>query len=303
MIITQKISFVEILKLTWKSRLQFLLLCTITYLGQRYVFDGVFEISGILTTVLGTTLAFFIGFKNNQAYDRWWEARKVWGALVNDSRSWARSIINYCSANSESDEILDGIKKKLIHRHIAFLYALKSKLRGSNDKDFHKYLSQDEIESVEKQTNIHNAILTNQSKDLEHISKQGFIDGFRFIELNKLIVKFSDEMGMSERISNTVFPPTYHYFTRIFIWLFAITVTLLSAATNGAWSILIGWIVAVIFFDTHMIGMYILNPFEPTKSSISLDQITRTIEINLLEMMDESDIPEPVKPIDEKYVM
>jgi len=303
MIITQKISFIEILKLTWKARIQFLLLCTLTFLGHIYIFDGAIEISGILTTVLGTTLAFFIGFKNNQAYDRWWEARKVWGALVNDSRSWARSIINYCSTDSENSENLEVTKKKLIHRHIAFLYALKSKLRGSSDKDFHKYLSQDEIDSVEKQSNIHNAILMNQSTDLEFISKQGYIDGFRFIELNKLIVKFSDQMGMSERISNTVFPPTYHYFTRIFIWLFAITVTLLSAEANGAWSILIGWIVAVIFFDTHMIGMYILNPFEPTKSSVSLDQITRTIEINLLEMMNESDIPEPVKPIDEKYVM
>ena len=303
MIITQRVGFIEILKLTWKERLKFLLLCTITFLGHRYVLRDAIEISGILTTVLGTTLAFFIGFRNNQAYDRWWEARKIWGALVNDSRSWARSIINYCSTDSENDEILEETKKKLIHRHIAFLYALKAKLRGSSDKDFHKYLSKDEIAQVEKQSNIHNAILTNQSKDLEHISKQGFIDGFRFIELNKLIVKFSDEMGMSERISNTVFPPTYHYFTRIFIWLFAITVTLLSAETNGAWSILIGWIVAVIFFDTHMIGMYILNPFEPTKSSISLDQITRTIEINLLEMLNESDIPEPIKPIDEKYVM
>lgn len=302
MIITQKISFIEILKITWKSRLQFLLLCTITFLGHRYLLRDAIEISGILTTVLGTTLAFFIGFKNNQAYDRWWEARKIWGALVNDSRSWARSIISYSSSDSEN-ETLNTIKKKLIHRHIAFLYALKSKLRGSSDKEYHKYLSKDEIAQVEKQSNIHNAILTNQSKDLEHISKQGFIDGFRFIELNKLIVKFSDEMGMSERISNTVFPPTYHYFTRIFIWLFAITVTLLSAEANGAWSILIGWIVAVIFFDTHMIGMYILNPFEPTKSSISLDQITRTIEINLLEMMNESDIPEPIKPIEEKYVM
>lgn len=303
MIITQKISFFEILKLTWKARLQLLLLCTITFLSQRYVFDYALDISGILTTVLGTTLAFFIGFKNNQAYDRWWEARKIWGALVNDSRSWARSIISYCSSKSENDETLETIKKKLIHRHIAFLYALKSKLRGSSDKEYHKYLSKDEISKVEKQSNIHNAILMNQSKDLEHLSKQGYIDGYRFIELNKLIVKFSDEMGMSERISNTVFPPAYHYFTKMFIWLLAVTVTLLSASTNGAWSILIGWIVAIIFLDTHMIGMYILNPFQPTKSSISLNQITRTIEINLLEMLDESDIPEPVKPINGKYVM
>jgi len=78
----------------------------------------------MVPSVLGTALAFFIGFTNNQSYDRWWEARKIWGALVNDSRTWSRQILNYTSiTNDISEKELNSIRTKVIHRHIAFLYA------------------------------------------------------------------------------------------------------------------------------------------------------------------------------------
>lgn len=153
-------------------------------------------------------------------------------AIVNDSRSWARQLICYSSvADSEAEEELNGIKKRAIIRHIAFLYALKDNLRGENKKDYRKYLSQKESEAVELESNIHNAILTEQSKDLEYLYKKGWVDGFRFIELA------------------------------------------------------------------------ILNPFEPIPSGIPLDQITRTIEINLLEALGESDIPEPIRSVRKEYIM
>ncbi len=113
------------------------------------------------------------------------------GALVNDSRSWARQLVHYSSvANAEVEEELNGIKKRTIYRHIAFLYALKTNLRGDQKKDYRKYLSQEESDAVERESNIHNAILSNQSKDLEYLVKKNWIDGFKFIELNRMIVKF-----------------------------------------------------------------------------------------------------------------
>ncbi|MEA3232325.1 MAG: bestrophin family ion channel [Thermodesulfobacteriota bacterium] len=204
----------------------------LAYLLNEYILKSYFEFPSIIPAILGPALAFFIGFNNNQAYDRWWEARKIWGAIVNDSRSWARQLICYSSvADSEAEEELNGIKKRAIIRHIAFLYALKDNLRGENKKDYRKYLSQKESEAVELESNIHNAILTEQSKDLEYLYKKGWVDGFRFIELA------------------------------------------------------------------------ILNPFEPIPSGIPLDQITRTIEINLLEALGESDIPEPIRSVRKEYIM
>ena len=273
-------------------------------LAHEYVLKSYFEFPSIIPAILGPALAFFIGFNNNQAYGRWWEARKIWGAIVNDSRSWARQLICYSSvADSEAAEELNGIKKRAIIRHIAFLYALKDNLRGENKKDYRKYLSQKESEAVELESNIHNAILTEQSKDLEYLYKKGWVDGFRFIELNKMIINFCDEMGKSERIKNTVFPTTYIYYTRVFIWFLIVSITFTFTDLIGAWSVLSGIFVGYIFLVVHTIGLAILNPFEPIPSGIPLDQITRTIEINLLEALGESDIPEPIRSVRKEYIM
>jgi len=302
MIITRHLRFKQILRLTWKTDLFLIFSCGLTYLIDIYLIPD-FVLPAMFPTLLGTALAFFIGFKNNQAYDRWWEARKIWGELVNDSRSWARGILYYCSAGEEDQSMLIKVQTRMVHRHLAFLYALKANLRSAEDKTYRKYLSQEENEQVTTHTNLHNAILINQSRDLEWLSQQGIIGGFRFMELNKLIVRFCDEMGKSERIKNTVFPTTYYYFTNLFIWLFVIIVTLVSGQTIGPWSVLFGWLMGFVFHTTHLIGVSILDPFENVPTGIPLNQITRTIEINLLQMLGEPDIPQPVQPVNEAYVM
>lgn len=304
MITTPNIRLSRILKITWKTDLLVLVSCVAAYFANVYFISKFFTLPAVIATVVGTALAFFIGFNNNQAYARWWEARIVWGAIVNNSRSWARSILSYCySEDSSEEKEVTKVKKRMIYRHLAFLYALKAALRGERSSDYKKYLSENEIRQIEKQTNKHNAILNLQSDDLEAIYKKGWVDSFKFMQLDELIITFCDDMGRSERIKNTVFPTTYHYFTRLFIWFFGIIITIVASETTGVWSVLLGGIVSFIFHTTHIIGTLLVNPFEPIAAGIPLDQITRTIEINLLEMLEESNIPEPVKPINGEYVM
>lgn len=305
MIITHNIQLRRLLKLTWKTDLFLVLSCTLAYIVEEYLLSDYIELPTMIPTLLGTALAFFIGFNNNQAYDRWWEARKIWGELVNDSRSWARGILHYCSVNDSADQLsLSQMQKLMIRRHLAFLYALKANLRKETDNTtYQKYLLEEEIQLVEKHSNIHNAILEQQTKDLENLAQGGMLDGFRFMEMNKLIVRLCDSMGKSERIKNTVFPTTYHYFTRLFIWIFVVLITFVCTQLVGAWSILLGWLIGFVFHSTHLIGLSLLNPFDPIPSGIPLNQITRTIEINLLQMMGDKEIPQPVQPIHNEYVM
>jgi len=304
MIISKQIRITRIIIGTWKNLLILIIICNLAYFFDIYVLRNFIQIPTIIPAILGPALAFFIGFNNNQAYDRWWEARKIWGALVNDSRTWARQIIYNTSANDlEGKNELIQIRRRTIYRHIAFLYALKENLRGENKKAYKKFLIPYEFKHVELETNIHNAILNEQSKDLDYMNKKGWIDGFRFMEMNKMIINFCDEMGMSERIKNTVFPSTYIFYTRLFIWFLIISITFVSTELVGAWAILIGIFVGYVFLVTHIVGLAILNPFEPTPSGISLDQITRTIEINLLEMLGEKEIPEPMKSVNNEYIM
>lgn len=296
MLLVQNIRLSRILRNTWHVDLIMIASCTVAYLVREYLIAHHFEIPSIIPTVLGTAIAFFIGFNNNQAYDRWWEARKVWGALVNDSRSFTRALINYVDDDSAT-------VKKMIYRHIAFLYALKASLRGTVDGINIKYLTEEDLKEIEKHSNKHNALLNIQSRDLQMLSKSNAVDGFRFIEINEMLTRFSDSMGMSERIKNTIFPTTYSYLTKVFIWLFVVSFTLVISQSAGIASIFLGWMIGFVFVSTQVNGMSLINPFENNSAGIPLNQITRTIEINLLQMLEEDEIPEPVKPINEEYVL
>lgn len=299
MLLVNNIRLSRIIINTWYVDIIMIASCMGAYFIREYLIAYHFSIPTIIPTVLGTAIAFFIGFNNNQAYDRWWEARKVWGGLVNDSRSFARSLLSYVPQSDENNVLV----QRMVHRHIAFLYALKAKLRGTVDLIYVKYLDEEERTQVEKQANIHNAILHKQSEDLEKLYSSGKIDGFKFMQINELLVKFSDQMGMSERIKNTVFPTTYSYLTKVFIWLFVVTFTLVISQEMGVWSIFMGWMIGFVFVSTQINGMNLVDPFENNVAGIPLNQITRTIEINLLEMMGEEDTPPPILPINDEYVL
>ena len=303
MLIVTNIRLSRILRNTWQIDIIMILSCTAAYLVREFLIKHHFELPSIIPTVLGTAIAFFVGFNNNQAYDRWWEARKIWGALVNDSRSWARCVTTYITPEGAGNSEFTALKNSMVRRHIAFLYALKANLRGAVDETYHQYLSDEDVIELKAHTNVPNAILTLQSRDLQNLSKKDMIDGFRFMEMNQLLIKFSDEMGMSERIKNTIFPTTYNYFTKVFIWLFVVSLTLVISQHAGLWSIFLGWLVGFVYVSTQINGMSLVNPFENNSSAIPLNQITRTIEINLLEMIGADKIPKPVKPINGEYIL
>lgn len=296
MLLVQNIRLTRILRNTWQVDLIMIASCTGAYLVREYLIAHHFEIPVIIPSLLGTAIAFFIGFNNNQAYDRWWEGRKIWGALVNDSRSFARSLLSYPDGSDE-------ISRRMIFRHIAFLYALKASLRGATDEGVSKYLKDEDVTEINGHKNMHNALLTIQARDLQLLSKNNQIDGFRFMDLNQMLIRFTDSMGMSERIKNTVFPTTYTYLTKVFIWLFVVSFTLVISQSAGIYSIFLGWLIGFVFVSTQINGMSLVDPFDNNSSGVPLNQITRTIEINLLQMLNETEIPEPIKAINDEYIL
>jgi putative membrane protein len=110
-------------------------------------------------------------------------------------------------------------------------------------------------------------------------------------------------MGKCERISNTVFPPSYLFFTRVFIWFYVILNTLMLAESIGYWFVVFGWAVGFIFHVTHLNGVSIMNPFEKQPMALPLDSICRTIERNLLEMLGHQPLPAALKPLDGQYIL
>jgi len=304
MIITNKVWIRSVVRGTRLSIIPVVILSVASYILDKYLIGDTYMFPAIIPTVLGTALAFFLGFNNDQAYDRWWEARKIWGTLVNSSRTWCRQILSFVRPlDKESNSEIDEIKKQFIYRHLAFLNMLKANLRETTNDAQKGFLSEEEFHRISTSSNMHNSILDIQLEKLNKIYRNGNIDGFQFLELNKMITSFCEEMGKSERIKHTVFPTTYQRYAIMFIWFFVIAITLATENMAGPWSMLYGVIIGEVFLITHSIGMSLLNPFDNIISGISLDQITRTIEINLLETLGETDIPLPIESVGGNYIM
>ncbi len=291
---------------TWKIQLTVLAVCSLGTLVYIHLLNDLIPISKNLLTVLGTAEAFFIGFINAQAYDRWWEARKIWGSIVNDSRSLGRMVISYFTlenAPQGSKEEMEDMRQGMIHRHISWLYATKERLRDITEQKHRKYLSAEENRFADTFQHIPNGISILQGKALDEAEQKGYVDAFRMLQINDMLNRFSDSIGKAERIKTTVFPTFYLTLNKISIWTFIIIMPITMAEDLGYWAILYSFIIGIIYELTLQAGITLMNPFENQPADTPMSSITRNIEINLLEMLGEKDLPNPVKPVRGEYLM
>ena len=289
-------------------------------------------------SVIGTAVAFYIGFKNNSAYDRLWEARKIWGGIVNSSRSWGINIKGFISDVFSEDaelHVLKGWKKKMIFRHIAWLYTLRNQLLiptqwehvnigkhvsklnkkrmkrwgvglhqdgGFTQEELKKYLNDEEYNRLIQFQNTATQIIDQQSQDLLTLRKKDLIDDFRHMELQQILNDFYDHQGKCERIKKFPLPRQYgsmsFVFVGIFIFLlpFGMVSEFAKLGAFGVWlsvpfTVLIGWV----YLMMELVGDYSENPFEGLGNDIPMLSLCRTIEIDLLEMLEEDEIPAAIE--------
>ncbi len=275
--------------------------------------------------VIGTAVAFYLGFKNNSSYDRTWEARKIWGGIVNSSRSFGAAVISFVQGPNAEE-----IQKELIYRHLAWLTSLRHQLRLSQEwehtedrvkglyspvicEDYHNKLdaelavliSEEEINELEEKANTATQILALQSKRLQALKDKGYFEDFRHMEFHALLRSFYDEQGKSERIKNFPFPRQYAstavWMTMVFSALLPFAMLDIISQENLVLfciSPLISGLLIWIFFLMEKIGDYSENPFEGTYNDVPISAISRGIEIDLREMLNETDVPSPFKSRD-----
>lgn len=288
-------------------------------------------------TVVGTAVSFYIGFKNSQAYDRLWEARKIWGAITNTSRMWGSNLRGFIAPQltdkSVSDEQINSIVKKMIYRHIAYLYTLRKQLlvpapwehvslnsrvaivnrhrmqkfgAGIFEHDHHqvleKHMKKNERQKLPEVANMATHIIDIQSQHLKQLRKENLIDDFRHIELQKLLNDFYTSQGQVERIKKFPLPRQYGNASRIFISIFifllpfGLIAEFQKCGPIGIWLFIpVVSIIAWIFLMMELVGDYSENPFEGLGNDVPMLSICRNIEIDLKQMIQDSDIPEPIK--------
>lgn len=333
-------SFVEVMFWTRRDLFTLLLLSsvpTFCYVVLDWKWLGM---PWLPIALLGTAVAFAVGFKNNASYDRTWEARKAWGAIVNASRAWGLMVNDYVSnrhaGTKLSDQELHRIKLQLIHRHFAWLTALRYQLREprvweaiykkhnqeykekwfSVEEHNHKmehalapYLSESELAEVMSKTNKAAHLLSRQSAQLKELLEKGLIEDFRHMEMEKILVEFLNQQGASERIKNFPYPRQYAtvnlYFIRFFVTLVPLGMLQEFDKQFGStydgnlvWlSIPFSVLSMWVFTTLEKIGEATENPFEGSANDVPITAISRSIEIDLREMFNDPKRPEPLKPV------
>lgn len=203
--------------------------------------------------LIGTAVAFIIGFKNNASYGRLWEARKIWGGIVNSSRSFTIMlndfITNEHAKEPLSDEDFFKIKKEMVMRHVAWMTSLRHALRAPKpweissinksdreymnaidiyerkytlEQELEGYLSPEEINYVLSKSNKQTACINLQSKHLKQLKLNGFIEDFRHMEMEKMLFEFYTLQGKAERIKNFPYPRQFATLNYLFVWVFII---------------------------------------------------------------------------------
>lgn len=293
-----------------------------TYFVGLSVLVYVLHKSGILTkdldvpfqavATLSTALAIYLGFKNNSAYDRWWEARKIWGLLVNDSRAFAREVLTLPFAERQERDALQVWKRTMVYRHMAFVHGLRVFIRRPNGlneqrgrelinrensyQDLTEFLSSEEFTTTESKRNPPNHLLLRQSEELEQAYERGWLTDFRYVELQRLLTEFNHHQGKAERIKNTPLPRPYSFYSRIFVYIHGTLVPFAFVEELGWANVPLSILINFVFMSLDQIGERTEDPFENRPGDVPLTTIAVTIEENLKEMLGEVNLPEKPKP-------
>jgi len=270
---------------------------SISILDHYLPLDGI-HVPINLITVPGTVIALLLGFRTNSAYDRWWEARIIWGAIVNDSRTWVRQLMTFVPSNDEKSSNVHIIKEMGL-RQAAWNYALMRNLRKQDPlTDLAELVSTEEITQLKGKQNIPNALLYNQAEQLKKVHENKLIDSYQLVQLDSTLSRLTDAMGKCERIKNTVFPSSYSLLVDLLIYLWIVFLPFGLVDMIGYILIPTTVSLAFSFLVIDRIAIYMQDPFENSPSDTPMTALSRTIEINIRQELKLTDVPKPLSPVD-----
>lgn len=283
-----------------------------------------------VVALLGTATAFIIGFRNSQTYNRTWEARQIWGSILNLSRAWGVMTRDFIK-NKE-------VTQRLVYRHLAWVTALRYSMREvrawetmdkahnvefqkkvysvpeyetSIEEELGRYIDNAELNYLLTVQNKSAQLLSLQSREVTNLCDTNQLDNYRFLEIQGMIKELYDAQGKTERIKNFPYPRQFATVSKFLAELFTFLLPFcmltefdnLNENVSGSmkgymiwlvvpFSVLISWV----FTTLDQVGESTENPFEGSAHDVPISQISRIIEIGLREMLGEIDLPQPLQP-------
>ena len=259
-----------------------------------------------ISAILGSALAIFIAFRNNSAYGRWWEARTLWGGIVNSSRILARLVITFTDSHAHQpnyDKVRsEAFKKEMVYRIIAWVHALRMHLRKQDQKqDLIPFLSEDEFLLLQHVQNVPNSIHMLTGRKIYEAMANGTLGGFDSFQMEGQLASLANLQSGCERIKNTPLLRQYDYFTRVFLFTF---ILLLPFSLIGDFAKLnfdflvipVSLIISFVFAIIGKVGEVNENPFENRITDVPLTALCNAVERDLKEMLGETELPRETIP-------
>ncbi|AIZ65288.1 hypothetical protein PK28_15255 [Hymenobacter sp. DG25B] len=265
---------------------------------------------------LGIAVSFYLGFKNNGSYERFWEGRKLWGGVVNTSRTWAVQVLEFITSRVDAPDVeapaasaqeLSERHRRLVYRHIAWCNALRIQLRRQPEQwdiAVAPFLEAAEGERMRQYGNPATHLVRQQAADLRLLREErGLLNDFQHVSMMRSLEELYNLQGGCERIKNTPFPRQYAFFSYVFVWLFAGLLPLgligefAQMGPDHIWltvpfSVLVSWV----FNTIEIVGHTSENPFDNQVNDVPMTALCRSIEIDLREMLGETNLPPRIEP-------
>ncbi|OMP77943.1 MULTISPECIES: bestrophin family protein [unclassified Chitinophaga] len=289
-------------KIKYEIALVVLYTLVIVLLHDRFNLKETINIPLSVPMIMGTVISLLLAFRSNQAYDRWWEARTVWGAIVNDSRSFTREVLTFIHSN-EFPEEAERLRERMIRRQMAWCYSLGQQLRGlSATEGLERLIPKREVAYVARFANVPMALLELHAKDLQIALQRDWINAYQQVQIDSTLNKFSDSMGKCERIKNTVFPSTYSLYIHFALNFFIMLLPFGVIEFFGYAAVPLVGAIASSFLLIEKMAIHLQDPFDNKPTDTPMTAIARTIERDLRQMLNDNHVPE-TPPVYSYYVM
>lgn len=241
--------------------------------------------------ILGTVISLLLAFRSNQAYDRWWEARNIWGAIVNDGRTFGRQIRTFVASTDDEDGTRQ-FHERVLRRQMAWNYCLSQRLRGEQPTaGLEQFISKRELSTIARYSNAPAALLELHARDIIYAMEQGWINQYQQVEIDRTLSRLCDAMGKCERIKNTVFPATYSLYIHLALNFFIILLPFALIGFFGFIEAPLVIVIAALFLLIEKMSIHLQDPFESKPTDTPMTAISNTIEKDLRQMLNDHQEP------------
>lgn len=278
-------------KIKWEVLAVAVYAITVAILYNNFHFTRI-SIPLSLPALVGTVISLLLAFRSNQAYDRWWEARSIWGAIVNDGRTLGRQVMTFLNTGLDPDAARQ-FQEGFLRRQMAWNYCLSQRLRGEQaTAGLERLLTRRELNALARYDNAPAALLEQHARDVMYALEQGWINQYQQVELDRTLSRLCDSMGKCERIKNTVFPATYSLYIHLAVNFFILMLPFALIEFFGFMEIPLVVVIAALLMLIEKMAIHLQDPFENKPTDTPMTTISTTIERDLRQMLNDHQQPE-----------